>query len=232
MSNIKKFIRSLYISILQIDPSKYKWKNLDKTKVLVPLKLFAHPIDGFNDVKFEKRGSLALANIILFIYFLEGIVKYFSVSYLFSNNEAQSFSIWPIVLKSIVIVVLWCTMNWAMCTLLDGEGKFKEIWIATCYALTPLVLFEVPLNIFSNFMTLSESMFYTAISNALVVWTLLLVFLGMMVVHQFTVTKTFGSIILTLIMMVIFAFLVLLAFSIGQQMITFVNTIATELLRR
>ena len=232
MKNIKKFVRSLYINILQIDPAKYKWENLDKTKVLVPFRLFAHPIDGFNDIKFEKRGSLALANIILLIYFLEGIIKYFSVGYLFSNNEAQSFSVWPILLKSVVIVVLWCVINWAMCTLLDGEGKFKEIWIATCYSLTPLVLFEVPLNIYSNVMTLSESMFYTAISNALVVWSLLLVFLGMMVVHQFTVTKTFGSVILTLVMMVIFAFLVLLAFSIGQQMFTFVNTIATELLRR
>ncbi len=232
MTNLRKFIYGMYIRFRQFDPSEYRWANLDKTKLLVPFRLFAHPIDGFNDIKYEKKGSLGLANIIVLLYFLEGIINYFSVSYLFSNNEAQSFSIWPILLKSIVLVMLWCVINWSMCTLLDGKGKFKEIWIATCYSLTPMVILGVPLNLFSNVMTLSESMFYSSISNALMIWSLILLFLGMMVIHQFTVSKTVGSVILTLVMMVIFAFLVLLGFSIGQQMVTFVNTIVTELLRR
>ena len=50
-----------------------------------------------------------------------------------------------------------------------------------------------------------------------------------MVVHQFSVLKTVGSVILTLFMIVILAFLVLLAFSISQQMITFGNTISVIL---
>lgn len=232
MKNLRKLIYSFYIRFRQYDSAKYKWSNLDKTKLLTPFRLFAHPIDGFNDIKYENRGSLGLANIILLLYFIEEIVNYFSVSYLFSNNEAQNFSIWPILLKTVVLVVLWCVINWAMCTLLEGKGKFNQIWIAACYALTPMVVLQVPVTIFSNVMTLSESMFYTAVTRGLMIWSLILLFVGMMVVHEFTVSKTLGSVILTLAMMVIFAFLVLLAFSIGQQMVTFVNTVMTELLRR
>ncbi len=232
MTNFSRFFRGVYIRFCQIDWESYRWRNLDKTKLLVPLRFFAHPIDLFNDIKYEKRGSLGVANLLLALYFLEEIIDYFAVAYLFSNNEAQSFSVWPILLRTVVLVLLWCITNWAMSTLQDGKGTFKEIYLATCYALTPLVLFSVPLNLITNMMTLSESMFYSAISSALTLWSLILVFLGTMVVHQFTVRKTIGSVLLSLGMIVIIAFLVLLGFSISQQMTTFVETIITELLRR
>ena len=222
MTNFSRFFRGVYIRFCQIDWESYRWRNLDKTKILVPLRFFAHPIDLFNDIKYEKRGSLGVANLLLALYFLEEII----------NNEAQSFSVWPILLRTVVLVLLWCITNWAMSTLQDGKGTFKEIYLATCYALTPLVLFSVPLNLITNMMTLSESMFYSAISSALTLWSLILVFLGTMVVHQFTVRKTIGSVLLSLGMIVIIAFLVLLGFSISQQMTTFVETIITELLRR
>ena len=232
MTNFSRFFRGVYIRFCQIDWESYRWRNLDKTKILVPLRFFAHPIDLFNDIKYEKRGSLGVANLLLALYFLEEIINYIAVAYLFSNHEAQSFSVWPILLRTVVLVLLWCITNWAMSTLQDGKGTFKEIYLATCYALTPLVLFSVPLNLITNMMTLSESMFYSAISSALTLWSLILVFLGTMVVHQFTVRKTIGSVLLSLGMIVIIAFLVLLGFSISQQMTTFVETIITELLRR
>lgn len=232
MTNFIRFFRGLYISFCQIDWESYRWRNLDKTKLLVPFRFAAHPIDLFNDIKYEKRGSLAIANLLLLLYFIEEIINYFTVAYLYSNNEAQSFSVWPILLRTVVLVLLWCITNWATSTLQEGKGNFKEIYLATCYSLTPMVLFSVPLNLITNIMTLSESMFYTAISSALQLWSLLLLFLGTMVVHQFTVRKTIGSVILSVFMIVIIAFLALLGFSISQQMVTFVNTIITELLRR
>lgn len=232
MTNFSRFFRGVYIRFCQIDWENYRWRNLDKTKLLVPLRFFAHPIDLFNDIKYEKRGSLGVANLLLALYFVEEIINYFAVAYLFSNNEAQSFSVWPILLRTVVLVLLWCITNWAMSTLQDGKGTFKEIYLATCYALTPMVLFSVPLNLITNLMTLSESMFYSAISSALTLWSLILVFLGTMVVHQFTVRKTIGSVLLSLGMIVIIAFLVLLGFSVSQQMVTFAKTIIMELLRR
>ena len=232
MTNFVRFFRAVYISICQIDWESYRWRNLDKTKLLVPFRFFAHPIDLFNDIKYEKRGSVAIANLLLLLYFVEEIINYFTVAYLFSNNEAQSFSLWPILLRTVVLVLLWCVTNWATSTLQEGKGNFKEIYLVTCYALTPMVLFSVPLALITNIMTLSESMFYTTISSALQIWSVILLFLGTMVVHQFTVRKTIGSVILSLFMIMMIAFLALLGFSISQQMTTFVKTIITELLRR
>ena len=232
MKQLKKFFWALYVSFRQIDWNKYRWSNLDKTKLLLPLRCFAHPVDMFNEIKYEKRGSLAIANVLLGLYFVEEIINYFAVAYLYSNNEVQSFSIWPILLKTIILVLLWCITNWAMSTLQEGKGTFKEIYMVTCYALTPLVMLSVPLTLVTNVMTLSESMFYSSLIALITAWSLMLVFVGTMVIHQFTVRKTVGLTILSLAMIIIIEFLALLGFSIAQQMVTFVNTIATELLRR
>lgn len=232
MSNFKKLARGLIIKFKQVNWQDYAWSNLDKTKLLVPFRLFTHPIDTFNDIKNERRGSLALANTILILYFIEGIIQYFTTGFLFSNNDVQQFSLVSILVETVILVLVWSVANWAMSTLLDGSGTFKEIWMVTCYSLTPLVLFRVPICIISNFMTLSENMFYTSFTTIFTVLTLMFLFLGLMVVHEFTASKTLGVCILTLGMIFIVAFLVLLAFSIYQQIAMFVTTVMTELLRR
>ncbi len=232
MSNLKKLVRGIVIKFKQVNWQDYSWSNLDKTKLLVPFRLFTHPIDTFNDIKSEGRGSLAIANTLLILYFIEGIINYFTTGYLFTNNDVQQFSLVPILAKTFLLVVVWCVANWAMSTLLEGSGTFKDIWVATCYSLTPLVLFQVPLSIASNFMILSESMFFTSFTAIFTAWSLLLLFFGMMIVHDFTVSKTLGCILLTIGMILVVVFLVLLAFSIYQQISVFAKTIMTEILRR
>ena len=71
MTNFSRFFRGVYIRFRQIDWENYRWCNLDKTKLLVPLRFFAHPIELFNDIKYEKRGSLGVANLLLALYFVE-----------------------------------------------------------------------------------------------------------------------------------------------------------------
>ena len=63
-------------------------------------------------------------------------------------------------------------------------------------------------------------------------WSLLLVFLGMMIIHQYTVKKTIVSIIITLLAILAVCFLLLLFFSIAQQILGFATSIAQELTYR
>ena len=51
---------------------------------------------------------------------------------------------------------LWVLANWCLTTLFDGEGNIKDIFIACCYALLPLVLTIVPTTIISNFVLVDE----------------------------------------------------------------------------
>jgi len=115
---------------------------------------------------------------------------------------------------------------------MDGEGKFAEIFIITCFALVPIVLINFPWIWLSNFISLQESSFYYFSRTIAVVWSVLLLFVGIMTVHQFTPAKTIGTIILTLVAMGFMAFLTLLFFNLIQQIVVFFITIYQEIVLR
>ena len=61
-----------------------------KGKIYILFRLLTHPIDALNDVKYEKKGSLTIANIILFLFFLVHMFSSSKTGYLFlSSNEVK-----------------------------------------------------------------------------------------------------------------------------------------------
>lgn len=99
----------------------------------------------------------------------------------------------------------------------------------TAYALLPWVILSPIVTLISNVSSRDEAVMLGAIELIGTVWTLLLVFLGVLVCQQFTVTKTVALIVVSLLCIVALLFLALLFFSISQQMVNFVKNIFLEL---
>ncbi|NIK75087.1 hypothetical protein FHS15_000185 [Paenibacillus castaneae] len=188
-----------------------------------------HPFDGFWDLKYENKGKLRIALTILFGVTVMMILKRQYSGYVVNFN-------YPLDLNSIdelkyiaLPFLLWCVANWSLTTLMDGEGKFKEIVIATGYAMLPLILIYLPNLLLSNVISLREASFYYLLESAATLWFVWLLFIGTMTVHQYTVMKTIMTMLLTVVVMGIIIFLGLLFFSLIQQFIGFVYTIYQEL---
>lgn len=161
-----------------------------KEKIYIFFRLLTHPIDALNDVKYEKKGSLTIANIILFLFFLVHMFSSSKTGYLFLSSNEVKVNIISVFLTSVGAVALWNVCNWAVCTLFDGEGSFREIWIMTCYSILPYVILQPMIVLFSNVLSIDETVLYSTLSTLAMAWFLLLAFLSMMVCQQFTVTKT------------------------------------------
>lgn len=200
-----------------------------KERIAFPLHLIFRPFDGFWELKYDGKGSLNIAGAILALVFLAFVIQsqYSGFHVNFTNlREYSSLA----QLRSVIFpFALWCVANWALTTLMDGEGKFSEICIMTAYALTPLALVLIPNAILSNFLTLEESVFYYFLNAAAMLWSLFLLFVGTMTIHQYTVAKTIVTIALTLVCMGFILFLGLLFFSLIQQMYSFAFTIYREI---
>jgi hypothetical protein len=54
---------------------------------------------------------------------------------------------------------------------MDGKGTFRDIIIATAYALVPFVLINLPLTFVSNYLTMEEGTFYHFFRIAAVLWS-------------------------------------------------------------
>jgi len=116
--------------------------------------------------------------------------------------------------------------------LMDGEGSLKDIYIATAYALVPIVLLNIPMLIISNIFVLEEMTLYSLIEGVSIFWAVFLVLVGIMTIHQFTMSKTIGAILITLAGMVVILTIVLLFFSLIQQMLYFGRLVYFELFQR
>lgn len=123
------------------------------------------------------------------------------------------------------LLVLWTVCNWTTSALLEGEGSIRELWIASCYATLPYLVIVLPLTGLSGVFTLSEAVFLNTGLAIAQGWMLVLLFCGTMITQQFTVSRTIVCVLLTILLMLGVVFLLLLFFTIFQQMAGFVSTV-------
>lgn len=196
------------------------------------LHVIFHPFDGFWDLKHEKRGSILSAAAILLLLALTYVIMRQYTGFIFNLRDLAELNIVIELLSVIVPFFLWCTVNWSLTTLTEGKGKFKDIVITTAFALTPFVLINIPLTIVSNFIRMEEGAFYHFFLILSMVWSGGLLFFGTMVVHDYDMSKTFSTVILTVVGMGVVIFIGLLFLSVINLMVSFIVSIYQEMTLR
>lgn len=187
------------------------------------------PFKMFWELKYEGKGKLWVALTILGLVGFLFVLKAFYSGYLVSRVDMMRMNSLKEFAFIIIPFVVWCVANWSLTTLMDGEGKFREIVIASGYAIMPLLIVYVPQLVFSWGITQQEVAFYTLFETIGMLWFVTLLFVATMTVHQYTPFKTVITMILTVIVIGINIFLALLLFSLIQQLIIFVSTVYEEL---
>lgn len=191
-----------------------------------------HPFEGFEDLRWKKKGSIPLSMFIVFLLFVAMVVDRQLKGFAFNTAYVKVFNVVPLFVQSVVYFFVWVIGNWAICTLFDGEGTLKKICIYSAYSLVPYI-FGVYLSTFvSNFLVLDEAIWVNFISYIGLGWSVILMISAMKAVHQYSFTKTIVSILGTLIAMLLILFLAVLLLSLFQQVYVFVYSIYTEIAYR
>ena len=175
--------------------------------------VMTHPFDGFWDLIHEKRGTLAAAHTFLILFLLTRVIKLMCTSFQFITAPVQYINVFEEMGSLLLPFLILCAGNWSMTTLFDGKGRFRDIYMAMCYALVPYVLIQLPMVIVSNGLSYEEGSFYTVLLGFSVIWCLFLVFVGLMQVHDYGPGKTFIFLIVTVLAAAVIIFLMLTFFS-------------------
>jgi len=210
-----------------IEMPESKVKRLGK-QIMYSIHTCIHPLDGFWDIKREGRGSLPAAIIINMLALFAFIFSNVGGGYIYNPINIVSVNIINTVANFMLPVFLWCVANWCLTTLMDGEGTFKQVYITTAYSLTPLILILPAATILTYFLSLEEMFFPTFFMTIAYVWMAILVFLGMLTIHDYTFTKNIVVTILTLVGMAILMFIAMLFFDLFLKMITFFHNLYRE----
>lgn len=208
----------------KLNPKNWNWK-----KIIWPFRVLVHPIQAFNEIKYEKAGSVPLSILILVLWFFSSIFQFLEYGFQFTESKPELLNIYTQFMSTSMIIILWTIANWAICTLMDGEGWFKEIWIVNCYAVMPQIVTIIPLTIISKVLTIEEGKFLTLFAGVAFVWMVLLMFLGNTIVHQYSFKKSVISMLLTILGVLILLLIMVLVISLVVQMSDFVSSVYKEL---
>ncbi|WP_139997254.1 Yip1 family protein [Paenibacillus paridis] len=207
---------------------------MNKEFIKFPLYVIMHPFNGYWELKYEqnKKLNLILSFGILLMLILTNVLSSQYSGFLVNIYNPKYMNSLMEITYVLVPVLFWCVANWSLTTLMDGEGKFVDIFTSTCFALLPLVIINFPWIWLSNVISMQETTFYYFFNSFAALWSLYLLFVGNMTVHQFTPSKTIVTMMLSLIAIGFMAFLCLLFFSLIQQIVTFITILYQEITLR
>lgn len=188
-----------------------------------------HPALTFENVKDKGMGSLKIGGVILIIYYLATVSQSLFSGFLYSNYDPEEFNSLLVLLRSIGLVVLWIISNWLVCSLLGGRGKLREIFIVTTYSLIPIIISNILSTVLSNVLLPDETVFLSAISFVAAMYSALLLIIGMLKIHDFTMSRFIGTTVLSIAGMAAIVFLAIMIMILIQQFGGFVATIFLEL---
>lgn len=187
-----------------------------------------HPFDGFYDLKHEHRGSVRASLVYVGVAILTFFYQSVGTGYVMNPTREFS-SLFAQALSVLVPLFLFIIANWCLTTLFDGEGSFKDIFIASSYSLLPIPILVIPATILSNFVTVTESAIISMFTVIAFIWLGILLFLGTMVTHDYSIGKNFLTVLATVVGMICIMFLAVLFVTLIGKLVSLVTNIVTEI---
>lgn len=199
-----------------------KWKY--------PFYNLIHPSDGMSEMRYNKKESLPLAIFFAFAWYASEVLMRQYEDYIFNDTNKNNINIFMILATTIGLLLVGCIANWAVTTLVDGKGTFRNIFIYASYSMIPLTIANLIVTVASHGMISSEAAFVQILLFVGAAWSAILLFMSMITVHMFTVKKAIVMTLLTAVGMLLIVFLLMLLAVLYSQASTFVTTIFYEIL--
>ena len=193
------------------------------------LTVLIHPADTFDEIKEKRQGSLLLCAVLLALYYVLSVLQVLAGGFIFTMYDPASFNSLWVLARSVGLVLLWVAGNWMVCTLMQGKGRLKEILIVTCYSLTPLIIGQALSLLLTNVLLSSEGEILGIVKAVALLYTLLLLTVGTIRIHEFSMRRFLGTTLLTLLGMAAIVFLLIMIGLLLQQFVGFVLTVGMEL---
>ena len=203
---------------------KDKWQHFFHT--------VSHPADGYYWIRHQEKGSLGIAFLMVLLYGIVFSMNRISSSFIVNDIEPRTVNLPAELAGVILLYLILCVGNWSVTCLMDGEGRFKDILIAAGYALFPMMAATAAATAVSHLVAENEEAFYTLLIGLGTAYTVIMLVIGIMQVHNYNFVKTLITLFLKVVAMLIIIFLGLLVINFITQVYSFFRGIYMELIFR
>lgn len=195
-----------------------------------PMRILGSPFKGFDEMKWGKKGKTSFAIFVLVLACLLPMAEFVYTGFVINSGNPYLFNSLFLALATAFPVMLFVTANWSITTLLDGKGRYAEIFQVTMYAMFPMLLLRLAALILTRVLTLEEISVVYAIQSIAAVMFFMYLFIGLVVVHEYTFGKALGSLLLTLVSMMVITFVLMLFFTLVADVVDFFRILIKEII--
>ena len=194
--------------------------------------MLRNPYDACYGIKREKRASWLSAIVVLAVFFGLYVANKYFAGFLFKTMPDGYFELLNDFLTIFGAFLLLTICCYLVCTITDGEARFKDIFISAAYALIPMIVFLPIKLVLTNVLTFNEQFFITMIDVVSIGWTALLIVLMLMYQNDYTLKQTFKTIFLTLFCVLVVVALLVVLYMLISQLVDFIVSIYGEVVYR
>ncbi len=215
-----------YVLTAALNIGRLGIKGLGQTIVLY---LF-HPIDTFNLIKRDRKNInlfkvflifLALAAAILF----NGLGTHFPLE----TQAPEDLNVWLELGKVFLPLLTFIFVNYALTSIMNGKQQLMECLLGILYCMIPYIIFSPMIVLISNILCISEADIFYFLWTIIWTWVIVMCFVEVYTMNEYSIKRTAGVIILTLIGMVFVWAVAVIFFVLITQMYSFIKDIIVEI---
>ncbi len=207
----------------KLTETKHSGKFFDE--IIFGFYVMRHPFNGYWALKMEKRGSVRAATFWMSVSGVSAIFAALGACYL---QKAENPSVVSALSNTVFPLLLAIVSNMCFTTLMDGKGTFKDTYIAVSYATVPYALCTIPLTLISHVLISDELSILNLFTTVVLAWVLMLVFCGLMTIHDYSFGKNILVCLLTIAGIAFMLFIGIVFLSLTGKVISLITSIVTE----
>ncbi len=190
--------------------------------------MLRHPLDGYYYAKREERAGPLSATILYLLAFGVYLLDMLGRGYIFRLVDIKATEPITLVMLFFIPLLLWITGSYMLSSINDGEGSLRNVYVSTAYALSPYIILTPFIVLLTHVLTLNESFIVTLGWIFILAWSVVLLFLSVKEIQQFTVGETIKNIVLTIFYMILVVVAVAIIYLLWNQAISFFKELFGE----
>lgn len=189
----------------------------------------SHPMDGFYWIRHQERGSVLLSFILVVLFSFTFTINRLHSGFVINNTDIRSVDSFYELIGVLACFALICISNWSVTCLMNGEGRLKDIAVAIGYGTFPMTVLINVATLISHFVADGEEVFYTLVMGVGIAYGLIVILIGIMQIHNYSLGKTLITLFLTLVSLLIIVFLLLLLSNLLGAVFNFFRSVYQEI---
>ena len=198
----------------------------------LPLSVIFHPAETFRQIKQYRDDFSYVPVIVLFILIIVVRTAFiFFVHFPLATIQPKDANVFLEMVKFLVPIITWAVSSYAVSSIIGGEALFKEVLMASAYALIPYIVLTIPIAGITRILSASggEKSLFNFMNQVVWIWVGVLMFVSVKSMHDYHLGTTILVCLLSILGIALIWSLFILMYALTGNLRAFIQGLILEI---